>query len=114
MLGPENVIISVSAFAGVFGIAYVFMMTRHRERMSMIDKGTDASIFVGKNNPNASPTLKFGMLFVGIALGIITAEILHELFSVSKGTALFAMIFLFGGLSLVLNFFLERKLTDTE
>ncbi|MCF0056233.1 DUF6249 domain-containing protein [Dyadobacter sp. CY356] len=109
-----SVIIALGAFSAIFGIAYVFMMTRHRERISMIDKGVDASIFVGKNNPSLSPTLKFGMLSVGIALGIITANILRHIFYFEKGIAFTSMIFLFGGLSLIANFLIERKLDRKE
>ena len=52
------------------------------------------------------------MLFVGIALGIIIGDILHEFYDLSKGPAFLSMIFLFGGLSLILNFIIERKLAD--
>ena len=109
-----NVLISLGAFAGIFGILYVFMITRHRERITMIEKGVDASIFVEKNNHSLSPTLKFGMLFVGIAMGLIIGSILHDYYGFSKSTAFMSMIFLFGGISLILNFLIERKLDSKE
>ena len=109
----KHIIITVSAFASVFGIIYVFLMTRYRERMAMIERNVDASLFVSKENP-ISPTLKFGMLFVGIGLGIITAELLHEYSDFSRGASYFSMTFLFGGVSLILNFLIERRLTKTD
>ena len=107
------VIVSIGAFLGIFGIAYVFLMTRHRERIALIDKGADASIFTDKNQ-KYYPTLKFGMLFVGIALGILTGNWLDYTYEFSKGVAYLAMVFLFGGISLILNFLIERNLNKSQ
>ena len=96
------------ALLAVVGIAYTFLITRHRERKLMIDKGVDPSIFVDKSK-SISPTLKFGMLFVGVALGIIVGEELQR-YGYHKGPAYLSMVFLFGGLSLIINFVIERKL----
>jgi hypothetical protein len=108
----KHILISLSAFAGIFGIVYVFLMTRYRERMAMIERGVDASIFSG--NKAGSPTLKFGMLFVGIAIGLIVADVWKDNYGFSKGTAFPAMILLFGGLSLILNFVIEQRLAKKK
>lgn len=98
---------------GILGITlmfYVFFTGRHRERMSMIDKGVDANIFYSKNRGSISPTLKFGMLFVGVGIGILMGEFLNNAVNIHKGTAYTSMIFLFGGISLIVNFLIERKI----
>ena len=105
----NGVLVSIAAFLGIFGIVYVFLMTRHRERIALIEKGADASIFTDKNQVYY-PTLKFGMLFVGIALGILMGNWLDNTYDFSKGVAYMAMVFLFGGISLILNFLVERLL----
>lgn len=107
----KHIVITVSAFAGVFGIVYVFLITRYRERMAMIERNVDASLFIARNG-SISPTLKFGMLFVGVAIGIIAAEFMHDYHGFSQGVSFFSMIFLFGGISLILNFLIERKLEE--
>ena len=108
----KHIIITLSGFASVFGIVYVFLMTRSRERMAMIERGVDASIFSG--NQSISPTLKFGMLFVGVAVGILIGDVLHDYVGFSKATSFLSMVFLFGGLSLILNFWIEQRLAKKK
>ncbi|SDF01794.1 hypothetical protein SAMN04487996_108210 [Dyadobacter soli] len=109
----NGVLVSVAAFLGIFGIAYVFLMTRHRERIALIEKGADASIFTDKNQ-KFYPTLKFGMLFVGIALGILTANWLDQNYDFHTEVAYMSMVFLYGGISLILNFLIERYLNKPK
>lgn len=104
------VIIVLGIVGGVFGVVYVFLMTRHRERIALIEKGADASIF-SDNKISAFSTLKFGMLFVGIATGILVGNVLYENLDLPEGVAYMSMIFMLGGVSLIANFFIERKLS---
>ena len=46
-MGGEIVIL-IGLFSVVFGIAYLYFSTRNKERMALIEKGADASIFVTK------------------------------------------------------------------
>ncbi|GAB4026967.1 DUF6249 domain-containing protein [Spirosoma gilvum] len=108
----KHILITLGGFASVFGIVYVFLMTRSRERMAMIERGVDASIFSGNNS--ISPTLKFGMLFVGIAIGMIIGNVLYEYYGVGRITSFLSMVFLFGGLSLILNFLIEQRLAKKK
>ena len=104
----RDFLVSLAAFSTLFGIVYVIAITRYRERMTMLEKGVDPSLFASKLNTKSN-TLKYGMLCVGIALGILIGNILHKNDILDKGTAYFAMTFLFGGLSLILNFIIDRK-----
>jgi hypothetical protein len=105
----------IAFFATVFGIMYVFYSTRSRERMALIEKGADASLFnTGKDGNSLSWnwskfTLKMGMLAMGIAVGIITGAILSNIGLLDEGAMYSSMIFFFGGLSLVLFYVIDRK-----
>lgn len=111
----ETLIAFIAFFATVFGIMYVFYTTRHKERLALIEKGADASLFnTGKEGNRASFswskfTLKIGMLFMGIAVGIITAAVLARTSILEEGALYPSMIFFFGGLSLVLFYVIDRK-----
>lgn len=109
-MGPG--LVMVAGIIGIIALGFIFIITRHKERMSMIDKGVDASIFVNKRSP-IPPTLKFGMLLVGLSVGILVGEYLFFL-GMFKGTAFLSMAFLGGGLSLIANFIIERRLQKKD
>ena len=107
-MGPGEVLIPISVFAAIFGIFYVYISARNKERMSMIEKGADASTFVTKRNYSAM-TLKFGMLLVGVAIGILMGSLIDEYSTLPEPVGYFSMIFLFGGIALVVNALMEKK-----
>ncbi len=104
----EEILIPLALFASIFGILYVYFTARNRERMSMIEKGVDPSIFTRKRS-YSNMTLKFGMLLVGVSLGILIGSLIDEYTTLPEEVAYFSMIFLFGGLALITNSVLEEK-----
>jgi hypothetical protein len=125
--------IFIVLFLVIFGIFYVYISARNRERMAIIDKGTefDLSIFENKKRFNFQGLLiRFGFLSVGVGLGIVVAIILensmYDIFHhhVWNGNGdynytmdnspplYFAMIFIFGGLGLIAGYFAGRRKVD--
>ena len=94
----------------VFGFTYgiIQLLVRRKERMALIEKGADASLLVNKQNFNFY-ALKLGLLFIGVAVGLILGATLVEMTTLNDEAAYFSMIFLFGGIGLVLSHFLEKK-----
>ncbi len=111
----ETLIAFIALFATIFGIMYVFYTTRHKERLALIEKGADASLFnTGKEGMRFSFswskfTLKIGMLAMGIAVGIIIAAVLAQANVLDQHALYPSLIFFFGGLSLVLFYLIDRK-----
>ena len=105
----EPILIPLIVFSSIFGMVYVFLNTRNKERMALIEKGADASLFATKKNHRSNLTLKFGMLAVGIGIGILIASILESYTVLDEEVAYPSMIFLFGGLFLVGNAMIEKK-----
>ena len=111
----ETLIAFIAFFATVFGIVYLYYTTRHKERLALIEKGADASLFnTGKEGNKltfawSKFTLKIGMFFMGIGACIIAGAILDSLDIMPNGPDYVSMIFLFGGLSLVLFYLFDRK-----
>lgn len=105
----EAILIPLIVFSSIFGMVYVFLNTRNKERLSLIEKGADASLFESKKTHRSNLTLKFGMLAVGIGTGILVASILETYTMLDEEVAYPSMIFLFGGFFLVANAIIEKK-----
>jgi hypothetical protein len=111
----EAAITFIAFFVAVFGIFYLHYTTRNKERLALIEKGADASLFnTGKEGLKLSFswgkfTLKVGMLFMGVAVGIIAGAIFSSLSFMPDPACYLSMIFFFGGLSLVLFYVFDRK-----
>lgn len=112
---PE-IIIPLSFFASIFGIVYVFLMTRNKERLAMIEKGMDVSLLHkkhGSQSPISFWVIKLGFLMIGIALGILVGSMLAN-GVMNEDQSYPSMILLFGGLALVSSYFVEKKLREKK
>ena len=97
--------------AVLFGIMYVYYTTRNRERMALIEKNADPSILKpGSNGSFKLFAIKFGMLLMGIGLGILSGSILNTTTVLGEEVAFFSMVFLFGGAGLFTSYFVGKKL----
>ena len=114
----EAVMFFITSFGTLFGIVYLFLTTRHKERLALIEKGADAGLFYSEKSKQlnwswAKFTLKIGMFLMGIALGIFFAVLLSKADFVGRReqpAIYFSLIFFFGGLSLLLYYiFMDRK-----
>jgi len=112
----EPLIGFIAFFAMIFGIVYLFFTTRNRERMALIEKGADASLFnTGKTHVPwfnwGKFALKTGMLLIGVGFGIIAGALLDmaEVFP-NDASGYFSMIFIFGGLALVIFYLIDRRI----
>lgn len=110
---PEEILIPISLFLVIFGIIYLYLSTRNKERLALIEKGADASIFMrGKKSSNFI-ILNLALLLTGIGVGIFIASVLHYSLGVDEGVAYPGTIFLMSGIGLLAGFYLTRKL-NTE
>ena len=63
-----GIIAIIFTFSSAFGIVYVVMSTRHRERMAMIERGITPDGASSKPDPEKS--LKGGMQLIAVAIGL--------------------------------------------
>ncbi|MCB2221522.1 MAG: hypothetical protein KQI35_14075 [Bacteroidetes bacterium] len=113
MLDLTPVLVLAIIFGTILGIIYLGI--RRKERMAMMEKGVDASMFLTPRK-KSSLSLKYGLLLIGVALGILIGKLLAttEAFRFEEEAAYFSMIFLFGGMALIIHYFMDKKLTESE
>ena len=112
-MGSELIIIPI-IFGAIFGVFYLYFSTRNKERLALIEKGADASIFI-KGKRHAAPIwkvliLNFALLLMGIGLGIFIASLLETYTTLDSDAVYPATIFLMAGIGLFIGFNLTKNL----
>jgi hypothetical protein len=103
-----EILIPISLFLMIFGIVYLIYSTRNRERLALIEKGIDASIFLqGKNN--GVPAWKIfvvnlAFLLIGSGIGIFIALLITTYTSLNNGAVYPSIIFIMAGIGLLGGF----------
>jgi hypothetical protein len=114
-MGSEFVIVPI-LFGVIFGIFYLFISARNRERLALIEKGADASIFYSKDR-RATPMWKvivinLALLCMGIGIGIFIAALLNQVMNLDEEVAYPGTIFLMAGIGLFCGFYFTKKLNN--
>jgi len=107
----DNILVPLIIFGTIFGIVYVFFTTRNKERLALIEKGADASMFNTNRKFNwKSFLLSSGMLLVGIGVGIMFGALFSKSIPLEEDVAYPMSIFTFAGISLIVYYFVARKM----
>lgn len=109
-----EILIPISMFLAMFGVIYLYLSTRNKERLALIEKGADATIFM-KGKGHTAPIwkvliLNLALLLMGIGIGIFIASILHYNVGVEEDVAFPGTIFLMAGVGLFAGFTLTKNL----
>lgn len=107
------ILISLGAFAMVFGLRYL----ANKENMAMIQNGIDPKL--NRAQPQPYKNLKWGLLLMGAGLGLFLAYLLdHTVLNYDNGfrgrdneAIYFSLIGIFGGLGLFISYVIEKKET---
>ena len=102
-----ELLIPITLFASIFGIMYVHLTTRNKERMALIEKGATADLF-NKQDGDGKKWLKIGIMAIGVGLGIILENILVTANLLKEDIAFPAMIFMSAGAGLVVSYYITR------
>ncbi len=106
-------------FVTVFMSWYVYLKTRNKERMALIEKDKDVSELYAPRKTNSGfqfPWLKVGIITTGFSIGWLVAIFVQELIynqsngnhSVNSGAVIMGIIFLFTSLSILIAYFADK------
>jgi hypothetical protein len=120
MEGILGILAGIIAILLIFGappalvvlIYYFSRKAKHKERMALIEKGIDASIFI-KEETTFHKVLMWGMLIGGIGFGLLLGYILSVYTPMRQEIIMPIMALLFGGLGLI-GYYVYRKKTETK
>jgi len=117
----EGILVPISLFLGAFAMVFGIRYLSNKEKMAMIERGLNPG--VGKSSPKPYLSLKFGLLLVGLGIGLLVALFtVRGIFGndmtereISQSVAVyFGCIGIFGGLGLIVSFLVEKKALDSE
>lgn len=117
----EEVLVPITLFICTFAMIFGIRYFSNKEKMAMIERGIDPGL--NKATPKPFISLKFGLLLVGVGLGLLAALFTvrglfsHEMTHSEEGQAVavyFGCIGIFGGLGLIASYFVEKKWLDKQ
>ncbi len=109
-----EVLIPISFFIAVATVIALWLLTRHRERLTMLDKGLSPedikSLYQRSTKAVGHPlsALKWGIVFACIGLAVLLGLWLQANYFVEGGVYP-ALIALFGGLGLITFYLISKR-----
>ena len=115
-MNAGEVLIPLIIFSVIFGIVFIVISARNRERMAMIDKGINPKDFITQKTyrPNSHGILKWALLLVGLGFGLFIGSLLETYTEIPEEPAYFGSALFFGGIGLVVAFLVSRKAEDKD
>ena len=114
----------IALMVSIFGMYYLYITTRHRERIAMLEKNVDPILFsssrqikkmAGESGSAMKFTLKLGMFLIGIGVGFVLSVLFRGLVEENNFPFLvMGTIFIFGGAGLVAGFYMGRQLEKND
>jgi hypothetical protein len=109
-----GIMIPIVAIIGAFIMIVYLRRFENAERMAMIEKGVDPTLFTTKKRrTNTSGPLRASLLLIGAGTGLLIAYFLDRAYNMEE-VAYFSMLFIFGGLGLGAAYLVEEKKIKEE
>jgi flagellar biosynthesis protein FliQ len=110
----EGILVPIALFAVIFGIFYLYLTTRNKERLALIEKGGDMSIF-SRGKQSLAPTwkviiLNLALLLIGIGLGVFIALLITSYTTLDEDAVYPAIIFLMAGIGLFAGYTMTKNM----
>ena len=110
----ETIAVMIPIILIIGTIVMIIYLRRYEneERMAMIDKGIDPSVFTKKVR-TTSGALRASLLLIGAGIGLLLGYALDRAFDMDQ-VGYFSMLLIFGGGGLGLAYMVEEKKIKSE
>lgn len=109
----EPFLIPIILFLSIAAVLIVWLTTRHRERVAMVEKGLSSeeikAMYSREVKRDPLRSLKWGILFVFGGIAVVLGNILSEYLHVEEGGIIVGMVAVFLGAALLLYYFIAAK-----
>jgi hypothetical protein len=102
-----GVMIPIISIIGLIIMVIYLRRYENEERMAMIDKGIDPSLFTKKTR-NTSGALRASLLLIGSGIGLLLGYFLDYHFDMEE-VGYFSMLLIFGGAGLGTAYVIEER-----
>ena len=114
----EGPIVVFIVFASAVAALIVYLLVRNKERMALIEKGVSLADLQGDLRARQSKlypltSLKWGLLAAFVGIGLFVADWMDHTLDVGD-SIYFASMLIFGGLALVIFYFIASKKLRSE
>ena len=105
--GPGPALFTIILFVAAAIIIYKFIVSKHKERMAMIEKGLVSSGMDSRKYSRAS-TLRNAILFISIGLGLLLVSV----FEFKSFVADLSVLLIVGGAGFIVYYLMVLKRMD--
>lgn len=109
-----EILVPITFFIFCFGVVYVVITARNKERMAMIENGADPKLFRPDPRYRTFITLTAALFLIGIGVGVFAGNLIENYTSLDEESGYFSMIALFGGLGLLVSFLIRKRIINEE
>lgn len=110
----EEALAIMTLIGTVAFILYLLISSRHKERLALLEYDRDASVFTPGRKKHASGALKFGLVFLFGGVGLILGYFVQRIFGLPEELATFSFLLIAGGGGLLTYYFLNQQQNEAE
>lgn len=102
-----SIVAIISTFGSITFLVYLYLKTRHKERIALIENAQDATLF--RRYRSSRPTLKWAFLAIAVGIGVFLGKALESVTTMKEGLSYLPAILICGGLALLLYYRTTRR-----
>ena len=105
------VIAILAIFGSMFGVTAIFLISRNRERIKLIESGRDPGVY---EKLKRDPMMTWALLAAGIGVGLLFGYALEQVTDIPGEIAYTSLVLLCSGAGLYVNHMIQKGAASTS